>query len=67
MEIDIHYHESEHKGKMKNISICKVDRNIMNLLLRENSKLKVWYKYCCAFGANSLTSNKDNFYSGLTI
>ena len=50
-----------------------VSREIMNLLLRENSHLRQWYKHCSLTASLSNNGNSGNssaskdFYTGMTI
>lgn len=46
-----------------------ISEEIANLILRENSHLRQWYKYCStiASGSTASTSNNKDFYSGVTI
>lgn len=49
-----------------------ISEQIANLILRENSHLRQWYKYCSST-SSALTTNTNNnnnckdFYSGVTV
>ena len=39
----------------------------MNLLLRENSHLRQWYKHCSLTTTNNNNPNSKDFYTGVTV